>query len=134
LDLSNGDSCICLYMYIYIVCLRLVYVCIAIPKRVLYAIKIIILLSNQKIYYKTVSSKCLFYQYCHCISVTSSLINVYYTCTSILRLMQNKRLQYFKGRAFKEFVNIVSQSIINAGYIITLRYKCHCFMSVACNI
>ena len=95
----------------------LVYVYIAIPKRVLYAIKIIILLSNQKIYYKTVSSKCLFYQCCHCISVTSSLINVYYTCTSILRLMQNKRLQYFKGRVFKEFVNIVSQSMINAGYI-----------------
>ena len=31
-----------LYLFIYIVCLMLVYVCIAIPKRVLYAIKIII--------------------------------------------------------------------------------------------
>ena len=51
-----------------------------------------------------------------------------------LRLMQNKRLQYFKGRVFKEFVNIVSQSIINAGYFITLRNKCHWFMSVSCNI
>ena len=45
--LSNSGSCFCLY--IYIVCLMLVYVCIAIPKRILYAIKIITKASNVKL-------------------------------------------------------------------------------------